>query len=230
MITLVTFPEFFGSPSASPFCIKAEYLLNLSKLPWERQETNDPRKFPKGKLPAIVVGQHVIGDSDNIRTYIEEQDIDLEQGLSAVEKGNARAFIRMTEEHMYFHQALDRWENPETWAIIRDTYFAQIPKLLRGVITSGLRKTFLKGMKAQGLGRLTPKERMARLEPDLQAISVRLTQTPFLFGDHPTAADASVGAMLFAMRCTPTETLLKQRVHSDAILSSYVDRVHAALG
>lgn len=86
MITLVTFPEFFGSPSASPFCIKAEYLLNLSKLPWERQETNDPRKFPKGKLPAIVVGQHVIGDSDNIRTYIEEQDIDLEQGLSAVEK------------------------------------------------------------------------------------------------------------------------------------------------
>lgn len=136
----------------------------------------------------------------------------------------------MTEEHMYFHQALDRWENPETWAIIRDTYFAQIPKLLRGVITSGLRKTFLKGMKAQGLGRLTPKERMARLEPDLQAISVRLTQTPFLFGDHPTAADASVGAMLFAMRCTPTETLLKQRVHSDAILSSYVDRVHAALG
>lgn len=224
MITLITYGPSFGQPAASPFCIKAIWLLNMSGQPWQREDTPDPRKMPKAKLPAIRVGQQIIPDSDNIRSYLEQQGADFDAGLSDMEKATSRAFIRMAEEHMYFHVVMDRWVDDSVWPAIRDTYFAMIPKLLRGIITNRLRKTVIKGMHSQGIGRFTPQERLERIEPDLQAITTRLWQGPFLFGDQPTAADASVASMLANMRATPGKTLLKTRIAEDEILCRYIDR------
>lgn len=229
MITLITFVPAFGTPAASPFCIKAIWLLNLSGQHWHREDTADPRKMPKQKLPVIRVAGRLIADSDNIRTYLENNGATFDAGLSDMEKATSRAFIRMAEDHMYFHIVMDRWCNDTTWPVIRDTYFSSIPKLLRGVITNKLRKKVQRGMQVQGLGRLDETERMARLEPDLQAITARLWQGAFLFGDHPTAADASVAAMLATMRTTPGETRLKSRITQDQVLCRYVDRASAAM-
>ncbi len=230
MITLITFPPSFGQPAASPFCVKAIWLLNMSGLPWQRQDTSDPRQMPKQKLPAIKVDGTIIPDSENIRRYLESQGTDFDAGLSDMEKSTSRAFIRMTEEHMYFHVVMDRWGDDAVWPIIRDTYFSSIPRALRGLITNKLRKDCLKGMQRQGLGRFTPEERLERLEPDLAAISARLWHGPYLFGDRPTAADASVAAMLANMRATPGKTLLKTRIAEDEILCRYIDRTSDAMG
>lgn len=230
MITLITYPASFGESAASPFCVKAIWLLNMSGQVWEREDTADPRKMPKQKLPAIRVEGRIIPDSDNIRTYLEEQGADFDAGLSDMEKATSRAFIRMAEEHMYFHIVMDRWGNDDVWPTIRDEYFKMIPKLLRGFVTGGLRKTLMKGMNAQGLGRLSPQERMERLEPDLKAITTRLWHGPFLFGDKPTAADTSVASMLANMRATPGKTLLKTRIAEDEILCRYLDRCADAMG
>jgi glutathione S-transferase len=135
----------------------------------------------------------------------------------------------MAEEHMYFHIVMDRWGNDDVWPIVRDEYFAAIPKVLRGFVTNKLRKDCLRGMDAQGLGRLSAKERMDRIEPDLRAITTRLWHGPFLFGDQPTAADLSVAAMLSNMRATPGKSLLKTRIAEDEILCRYIDRMHLAM-
>ncbi|WP_370399808.1 glutathione S-transferase family protein [Sulfitobacter sp. JB4-11] len=230
MITLITFAPAFGQPAASPFCVKAIWLLNLSGLPWQREDIADPRKMPKQKLPAIRADGQIIPDSENIRTYLEAQGADFDAGLSDMEKSTSRAFIRMAEEHMYFHIVLDRWGDDTVWPIIRDEYFNAIPKLLRSVVTNKLRKACLQGMDRQGLGRFTPEERLARLEDDLSAIATRLWHGPFLFGERPTAADASVGAMLANMRATPGKTLLKTRIAEDEILCRYIDRCADAMG
>ena len=230
MITLITYAAEFGTRSSSPFCIKAEYLLNMAGVPWQRQDENDPRKWPKGKLPAITIGPDIIGDSEGIRQFLEAQGADFCAGLSDVEKAQAHAFTRMAEEHMYFHLVMDRWGNDAVWPTIRDVYFKAIPKLPRLIITRSLRAKLMKGMIAQGLGRLSAAERMARLEPDLKAITSHLSRTKFLFGDQSCAADASVASVLAAMRGTPVETDLSQRIASDQLLSDYIDRVDAALG
>ncbi len=230
MITLATFPAHFGTRSTSPFCIKAIYLLNMAGLEWKRQDELDPRKFPKAKLPAIIVGSQTIGGSDIIQQYLEGHGHDFDAGLSAQEKAQSHSFIRMAEEHMYFHLVLDRWGNNAVWPTVRDVYFGAIPKLPRLFITSGLRKTLTKGMIVQGLGRLSEKERMERLEPDLQAIVAQLAGKRFLFADVPTAADASVASVLATMRATPIKTDLSRRIANDPALSGYIDRVDAELG
>ena len=55
-----------------------------------------------------------------------------------------------------------------------------------------------------------------------------LTFAP-MFGETPTAADASVAAMLSNMRATPGKTLLKTRVAEDEILCRYIDRMQATM-
>ena len=230
MIKLLTYAEAFGQFSASPFCLKATWLLNMSDLPWERVDMNDPRSMPHQKLPAIRDGDTLVADSDNIRQHLEARGADFEPNLSDIDKATARAFIRMAEEHMYFHQVMDRWGKDENWVIIRELFFGQIPKPLRGFISGGIRKSARKGLHQQGIGRLTEEERMARIEPDLNAITTRLWQGQFLFGDTPTAADASVGAILACMQSSPTPTVLSRRIATDPVLSDYVDRATATMG
>ena len=230
MLTLITYTPAFGQPSASPFCVKAMYLLNMAGVPWQRHDTNDPRKWPHAKLPAIQSETEMIGDSDNIRAYLEEQGADFDAGLTEIQRATSRAFIRMVEEHMYFHILLDRWADDVVWPSVRDTYFQTIPKWLRPLVTGRIRKFVLRGMESQGLGRLTAGERLDRIEPDLQAIAAHLWQGQFLFGDTPTAADASVAAMLGAMAGTPGGTALSRRMKEDLLLTRYVARVADALG
>ncbi|MEL6464904.1 MAG: glutathione S-transferase family protein [Pseudomonadota bacterium] len=230
MLTLVTYPPAFGQPSGSPFCVKALYLLNLSGLPWQRKDTADPRNWPKGKLPALWVDDEIIGDSDNIRAWLEARGARFDDGLSDLDRATSRAFIRMAEEHMYFHVVMDRWGDKAVWPLVRDTYFAAIPTFLRTFITRSIRRMLLRGMDTQGLGRLTAGERLERIEPDLRAITDRLWHGPFLFGSQPSAADASVAAMLGAMASTPGGTALSRRVGQDVMLVDYMRRVEAALG
>jgi glutathione S-transferase len=230
MITLLTFAPMFGEAAASPFCVKAIWLLTMSGQDWQREDLFDPRKMPKGKLPAIRLADgSLIHDSDNIRTHLESLGTDFDAGLSDMERATSRALIRMAEEHMYFHIVLDRWGDDAVWPVIREAYFNSIPKLLRGIVTNKLRRDCLKGMDHYGLGRLTPSERIDRIEPDLKAITTRLWHGPFLFGETPTAADASVAAMLSNMRATPGKTMLKTRVAEDEILCRYIDRMQAAM-
>ncbi len=73
-------------------------------------------------------------------------------------------------------------------------------------------------------------ERLARIEPDFQAIAARLQDGGFLFGTYPTAADASVGAVLGGIAASPTPTPLSKRVREDVILSAYLARCKQAMG
>ncbi|WP_299968571.1 glutathione S-transferase family protein [uncultured Roseobacter sp.] len=229
MITLVTYPATFGQFSASPFCTKVALLLDQAGATWQREDQLDPRKMPFQKLPVIRVDGEIIADSDAIRAYLESQGAAFEPGLSTLDKSTARAFIRMAEEHIYFHVVMDRWGNDAQWPIIRDTYFSMIPRVLRGLVTSRIRKQLMLGLNAQGLGRFNESQRLDRIEPDLLAIAARVDQSPFLFGDQPTAADASVGPMISAAIAMPGETLLSERIRQDPVLMPYIRRIDALL-
>lgn len=229
MITLLTYGQSFGQFSASPFCVKAAYLLAMSGQPWVREDTNDPRKMPYAKLPVLRTDDGLIADSEAIRGWLEINGADFEAGLSDVQKAQSQALIRMAEEHLYFHLVMDRWCNDDVWPIIRDTYFSGIPSLLRKPITNRLQRSLIRGLTTQGLARYSTKDRMDRLEKDLQAIRIYLTQSPFLMGDAPTIADFSIAPMLAGMRATPVKTTLQQRIAGDKLLSDYLDRMDIAV-
>ena len=230
MITLYTFASGFGQFSYSPFCTKAGWLLNLSGVEWTRENLTDPRKMPFSKLPVIKLEDgRLVPDSDNIRTYLEGMGHDFDAGLSARDKAVSRAFIRMAEEHIYFHQVMDRWGDDANWEVIRAEYFGFLPFFIRGFVTKKLRGNLMRTMHGMGLGRLTVQQRLERVTPDLEAIVAQLEGRAFLFGDTPSAADTSVGAVLSAVMAAPVPTPLSRRVSGDRVLGSYAARCAAAM-
>lgn len=230
MMQLLTYPPAFGLFAASPFCVKAAYLLNMSGAAWEREDTPDPRKAPFGKLPVLRADGRLIADIDRIQDYLAAKGTNFFSGLSDLDHANAHAFIRMSEEHVYFHLLLDRWANDDVWPRIRDVYFESMPFGVRHVVATLVRKNLLKGMHHQGLGRISETQRLERIEPDLQAIRARLDHFSFLFGDKPCAADASVAPMLAAAVVTLGQTKLKNRIGEDKKPTDYAARVDAACG
>ena len=228
MHTLITYPAHFGQPSASPFCVKAMYALNASGVPWQREDTNDPRKMPMRKLPVLRAGDQLIAGSDQIAQFAANQGTDIDAGLTEAERACAHAVTRMVEEHLYFLLVLDRWERDEVWPTTRDAYFHEIPAVLRGFISGGLRKASLKGLQSQGLGRMTWPERLDRARADFEALDLQLGGAPFLFGTAPSLTDASVAPVLAAIASTPVETDLRRLLASFEALCAYAARVDAA--
>ncbi|MEM9575718.1 MAG: glutathione S-transferase family protein [Pseudomonadota bacterium] len=228
MIQLLTFPPAFGLFASSPFCVKAAYLLNMTGLPWAREDITDPRKMPHGKLPVIREDGQLIADSDQIQHYLEAKGHEFDKGLSDLDRANARAFIRLSEEHLYFHIVLDRWGNDLVWPKVRDVYFGTMPPGLRQLIAGSIRRKTLRGLHSQGLGRLSEDQRLQRITPDLEALTTRLWHGSFLFGAHPTSADASVAPMLAAAVVSPGETKLKSLIAGNDVLMQYIQRVDEA--
>jgi len=228
MLTLLTFPAEYGEPTATPFGVKAICLLNMSGQDWKIGNA-DVRKMPKAKLPVLKVGERLIPDSENIRIYLEEQGADFDAGLSDVERAASRAFIRMAEEHLYFHLVADRWLRDDVWPITRDTFFGMIPKPMRGLITGKIRKGLRAGLYTQGIGRFTEAERAGRVAKDLHAIKLQLGDNPYLFGDSPTAADTSVCPMLSGLVSIPLPTEVSNLVKNDSVLTDYIARMRTAL-
>lgn len=226
MIKITVYPAAFGQPSASPFCVKSLCMLHAAGLAYEIEETADPRKAPKSKLPVIEVDGKIISDSEDIRAHIETAaDIDFDENLSDRDRAISRAIIRMVEEHIYFAIVADRWLQDDNWVFVRAEFFKDIPALLRGIITSSIRKQVARQLEGQGIGRHSPAERFDRVRRDIIALRDLLADKPFMLGDRPTAVDYSVAPMLAAAIGTPIEKPMAKFIKATPNLMEYVTRV-----
>jgi len=230
MLTLVTYPPALGNPSASPFGGKVMALLKLANADFKTSFNGDPRKAPKQKLPVLIDGTQTIADSDFIRAHLETtRNIDFDAGLTPEQRATSRALIRMIEEHLYFALVCDRWLNDANWEVLRNTFFEKIPAIIRPFVTKQIRKQARAQVMAQGMARHSVAEQLARADKDLIAIADILGDKPFLFGDTPTAADASAVPMISSIHGSPTKTALSDRVKNDDRLMAYMNRGCEAL-
>ncbi len=230
MLVLNSFGSAFGMPDASPFVLKTMCLLQMSGAEWKNNPGFDPRKAPYKKLPCLTSEGQTIADSENIRRFLEQRhNVDFDATLDANQRAQSRALIRMAEEHLYFCGLRDRWSNDETWAKMKAIFFSELPPVLGPIIARMVRKTILRDVHGQGLGRIPYDEMVSKASLDIKAIEQILGEQRFLFGDKPSAADASVGSVLAALVCGPTETALKQTVSSRPALVSYVARIQESL-
>ncbi|MEL6857697.1 MAG: glutathione S-transferase family protein [Pseudomonadota bacterium] len=228
MIKLTVYPAAFDEPTASPFCMKSICMLKAAELPFEVVETGDPRKAPNGKLPFIDVDGQQIPDSEQIRSFIEASaDVDFDEGLTEHQRGVSRAIIRMVEEHIYFAIVADRWGEDDNWEYVREAFFSDIPKIIRGFVTGYIRKQAFAQVNGQGMGLHSKEDRFDRVRRDVIAIREILGDKSFLFGDKASAADFSTVPMLRAAIVTPVEKPLGRFMKQDKTLMAYVARFMA---
>lgn len=226
MIQLHQFPRSWGIPNLSQFCVKVETYLKLSGLPYEIIESM-PLKGPRGKLPFIDDADKRIPDSRLIIEYLKITYGDTLDGwLSDEQKGTARAFQRLLEEHLYWIGMMTRWDYTDhNWQINKRAIFGSLPVVIRDVVAAIYRKRITKQIRGHGLGLLTQEEAFLLGRQDLDALSDFLSNKPFFMGDQPSSVDASAFGILVNTLGCPIESPLKDYALTKRNLVDYCDRM-----
>lgn len=227
MLTLLKLPSAWGMRNASPFNLKAEALLTLSGVPFETREAM-PSKGPMGKLPALIDGARVIGDSALIQRHLEQvHGASFDEGLSPRELADAEAYRRLAEEWLYFIVLHLRWiERPQ---ITRDAFFGAIPRPLRGLIFGKLRRDVKRTLWGQGIGRHAQADIRRFGMEAIAALDARIAAGPFFFGDRLRSIDAALYPQILALADAPHGGPLRQAVQERTRLIAYCRRCDAAI-
>jgi len=225
MITLYTFGPYFGQPDGSPFVIKAMILLKMAGLAFQTRKAA-PFKAPKGKLPFIEDGGRKIADSTFIRLHIERQyGFDFDVGLTPAQKATGWALEKLCEDHLYWLILTERWLDDANFVNGPAHFFDPMPAPIRPIIRTLVRDAVKKASLAQGLYRHTPEERRELARRGLETAAILLGDKPFLFGDAPKGADATLGAFAMAARCPTFSGAAREEIEKLPDLLGYAQRI-----
>jgi glutathione S-transferase len=217
----------FGLPDASPFVTKAETLLRMSRLPFEKALMSFS-KAPKGKIPYIDDGGELLGDSTFIRWHLEQKyGIDFDRGLTAEQRAIAWAFEKMAEDNLYWVSVHTRWMDDANFKRGPVEFFKAAPAVIRPLVAAMIRRRVRKSLHSQGTGRHSSKEIAELGSRSLQAIADYLGGKPFFMGTEPTGADATIFAFVISAMCPVFKSPLQQAAVSHDNLRHYVGRMTA---
>ncbi len=226
MLKLHQFAPAFGLPNASSFCLKLETYLRMAEIPFESVYGMDMGKAPKGKMPYIVDGDKIIGDSNFIIDYLKQTYGDrLDTHLTAVDRAIALAMRRLIEENLYWAMVYSRWQEPANWEKTKAALFGDLPPLLKSIVPNIVRNKTRQKLQGHGMGKHSAAEIYAIGSADITALSDFLADQPFFFGSQPTTLDASAYGILTSILRTPLESPLKDQAQQLANLTAYCDRM-----
>ena len=225
MITLYTFGPWFGLPDGSPFVTKAMILLKMAGLDY-REDRGGYFRAPKGKLPWIEDAGEKVADSTLIRLHIERKyGFDFDAGLNAEQKGVAWAAEKMCEDHIYWHILCDRWLDDTNFARGPAHFFEGAPAPVRPLVRALVRRKVRRDAWGQGLARHGAAERAELARRAVRRLGVLIGDKPFLFGDAPRGADATLGAFVMGLLCPTFDSALRDEAEKAPGLVAYGQRV-----
>jgi glutathione S-transferase len=225
MIVLYGSNPNFGLPEASPYVTKTEVQFKMAGVAY-RKAPAAPNQSPKGQVPFIDDAGDIIADSTFIRAHVERKfGIDLDDGLTSLERAQAWAFERMLENQFGWAMAHARWIIPENFDKGPAHFFDAAPPEMRDQMRADVRARVADTLRATGVGRHTPDEILMLADRSLRALSELLGDKPFLFGDRPVGVDATAFALLAAAMTPFFASPLQARACAYPNLVAYVDRI-----
>jgi len=214
-----------GAPDSSPFVIKTMMLLKLAGLEYRAVESN-PFNAPLRLLPYIEDDGLTVTDSTLIRHHLEQKyGCDFDVCLSLQQKALAWAIERMCEDHLYFAMLESRWLDRANFLDGVATMFGAVPAPLRPVARIALRRMNTARLRGHGLGRLS-KAKIAKLATcDIDSLATLFGDKPYLMGNQPCGADATIFGMVTSILTPPLSSPLRAAMGKHANLVSYRDRL-----
>jgi glutathione S-transferase len=225
VITLHTFAGRWGLESLSPFCMKAEVYLKLTKQPYKAVVGGDPRKAPKGKMPFIDDDGTIVADSQGIIEYLEKKlGAPIDGGLSDVDRARGHVIRRTFEDGLYFIALWTRWSEEAGWAETQK-FFDVIPGAVRWAIVPMIRKKVIASAHAQGTARHKREEIYEMGKRDLDAFATLLGDRTYILDDRLRTADIVAYSFIANILRAPIETPLKEAAKALPVLEAYITRI-----
>ncbi|WCT75127.1 glutathione S-transferase family protein [Sphingomonas naphthae] len=226
-ITLFAYPTRFDLPSSSPFVMKTEIQLRMMGLAY-RKAFDGIDRAPRGKLPYIDDGGTIVPDSTAIRRYLEgAYHRDLDAGFDEAQRAVAWTAERLAEDNLFWLMVHARWAIDDNFEAGPARNFDALPDAVRDTARQRQRAKVIAYLDGQGTGRLSDDERRVMADRGYDALSRLIGDKPFLLGDTPCGADASLFAQIAAALIPPFPSHTQNAAARHDNLVRYVDRMMA---
>jgi glutathione S-transferase len=227
-ITLYCFRPAAGLPDASPFVTKAMVLMKMAGLDYV-EDRSGFSKAPKGKQPYINDEGDIIADSTFIRFHIEQKyGADFDVYLSDEQKAVGWCVEKMCEEHFYWIIVHMRWMDDANFERGPARFFDSAPAIVRPLAKWFIRRRIANSLWAQGMGRHIAADVDALGVRDIEALATLIGDKPYLFGDAPCGADATVFAFVASALSPMAECAIRDAALAKPNLIAYRDRIMQA--
>lgn len=190
-------------PSLSPFCLKVETWLRVTKLDYENVDHKMKFRSKQGLLPFVELNGAEINDSANIIKELGKRfEQDLDKDLTPEQRTLSFTTCSMIENHLFF--VLYWWRSKFPGRFLKGAQFdvqqalgSKIPKPILDFIFKLRFRQGQKKVKAQGLGVHTQEEIEEFGRSDLQVLSDLLGTKDYFFGkSDPTLLDLTAFSVL----------------------------------
>jgi glutathione S-transferase len=231
-LLLHTTPPVWRLPSISPACAKLETWFRMAGVEYEKP----PLEFanaPKGKIPYVIEGERVIGDSTLIIEHLKQtRAIDLDRQLSPRDRAVSTAFRRMVKENLYWAVYTTRYTIPENWGhyrlLVGEILAPGAGAEVHEQIAAGIKAGIEAAAHGHGWGRHSLDEVALLTRQDLEALSAWLGDNSWIMGgDEPTILDATVFGYVGNLIGTPFEDAISAHARSLTNIVGLCERVRA---
>lgn len=225
MLILHGFGPAFGLPDVSPFVVKAQLLLKMSGLEFEMRYSG-LKGAPNGKLPWLEDGEQIVADSTRIRWHLEQQHgVNFSGGYDAQALAVALAVEKMLEDHCYWLGVYARWVDDSNFSNATVKLFKKVPPVMRGAVSWMVRRRFIAALHAQGISRLSDADRARLAQELMQSVALILADKPYLLGETPCGADATVFAFVATALSPHFTSSLRDAAEAQPNFVAYVARL-----
>eukprot|EP00759_Apiculatamorpha_spiralis_P046311 PhF_6_TR42772/c1_g3_i1/m.64698 len=239
-VTLLGFGRYAYGPDPSPFVLKAETFLRLTKIEY-KYKTGGLTTNKSGRLPGMAVtngnGEKThIEDSQRMIEYLKKEfKLTIDAPLTEEDVLVGKALLEVLQSSLYHCIVRSRWV--DNIAAVIEAYPMGLPMIVKNFVIRKLgRKQVISSLNTHGNGDLTNEEYLAVMLNDVKYVELLLKQSAakggkFILassGAQPSSYDACTYAMVSSTINGPPaacNTIAAQYVRSSAILQGYLQRV-----
>ena len=176
-------------------------------------------------LRSGVVASGFVADSSLIRLHIEDRHgIDFDNGLTPEQKGLAWACEKLVEDNLYWVVVRERWMDRANFDRGPRRFFDKAPAVVRPMVIAMIRRQVKRNLYGQGTGRFSIEEMNRLAARGIDSVAAAIGDKPFLMGDSPCGADATLFAFVGSLLCPVFESASRGHAEQHANLVGYRDR------
>lgn len=186
-------------------CLAVQAFLKMCGLDFEVEpRSNAEYMSPSGRVPFIKCGAFVVAELDPIISFVNHKGISLSDKLDSVQKADMRAYMSLINTVLANAELYITWCDKTTLQEVTKPRFGSVlPWPLNHILAWQKRSQVVKKLGVLGWAHKTLDEVYKEIENCCSALSERLENRPYFFGDRPTELDAQVFGHLFTILTTP---------------------------
>ncbi|XP_067003916.1 metaxin-2 [Anabrus simplex] len=186
-------------------CLAVQAYLKMCGLNFEVEpRSNAEFMSPSGRVPFIKCGAFVVSELDPIIAFVNSKGVSLTNDLDSSQKADMRAYMSLVNTVLANAELYVCWCDSTTRnEVTKARYGSVFPWPLNHILTWQKKNQVTKRLSILGWSQKSLQEVYKEVESCCTALSERLDNKEYFFGDKPTELDALVFGHLFTVLTTP---------------------------